>query len=321
MKDNIIIYVSSRNNYDMLQGEVLKHINFDGFEFINVDDGSCSQELQKGKSICNQHNIVFLENKSTGVQMATQTLIDWINKNRPNCKYIICFQHDVIPLTADFFSQISKLISNNSLDKFGAIGFNVLDKGKYCYDFYQKYLNNETPLGMIGLSHLGIKSPTKRWISPKHNNTAVNNPDKWNKPFCIEFPAWMCIGINVKIWNKHVIPTTDYQFHLWFPDVAMQLNYNNYPLVVLPHLYCLNQQEVKLKYNIDINSAHSAKKGNEYHFGKYSNFNAWKSRWGWEYENVFSTFEPIQEKYKGTLIYEYFNHDVTKKGPLRTYDL
>ena len=26
-KDNIIIYVSSRNNYDMLEGEVLKNIN------------------------------------------------------------------------------------------------------------------------------------------------------------------------------------------------------------------------------------------------------------------------------------------------------
>ena len=36
--DNIIIYVSSRNNYDMLSGEVLKNINTEGFEFINVDD-------------------------------------------------------------------------------------------------------------------------------------------------------------------------------------------------------------------------------------------------------------------------------------------
>ena len=30
---NIIIYVSSRNNYDMLSGEVLKNINTEGFEF------------------------------------------------------------------------------------------------------------------------------------------------------------------------------------------------------------------------------------------------------------------------------------------------
>ena len=31
------------------------------------------------------NDIVFLENKSRGVQMATQTLIDFINENRPNC--------------------------------------------------------------------------------------------------------------------------------------------------------------------------------------------------------------------------------------------
>ncbi len=29
MKDNLIIYVSSRNNYDMFKGEVLKNINLE----------------------------------------------------------------------------------------------------------------------------------------------------------------------------------------------------------------------------------------------------------------------------------------------------
>ena len=78
---NIIIYVSSRNNYDMLSGEVLKNINTEGFEFINVDDDSSAEEIEKGKNICQENDIVFLENKSRGVQMATQTLIDFINDN------------------------------------------------------------------------------------------------------------------------------------------------------------------------------------------------------------------------------------------------
>ena len=42
MKENIIVYVSSRNNYDMVEGAVLKNIKLDGYEFINVDDGSCA---------------------------------------------------------------------------------------------------------------------------------------------------------------------------------------------------------------------------------------------------------------------------------------
>ena len=45
MKDNLIIYVSSRNNYDMFEHEVLNNINLEGFEIINVDDRS----LEKNK--------------------------------------------------------------------------------------------------------------------------------------------------------------------------------------------------------------------------------------------------------------------------------
>ncbi len=56
---NIIIYVSSRNNYDMLSGEVLKNINTEGFEFINVDDKSSPEEIEKGKQICQENDIVL----------------------------------------------------------------------------------------------------------------------------------------------------------------------------------------------------------------------------------------------------------------------
>ena len=48
-KENLIIYVSSRKNYDMLSGEVLKNINTEGFEFINVDDKSSPDRCQPRK--------------------------------------------------------------------------------------------------------------------------------------------------------------------------------------------------------------------------------------------------------------------------------
>lgn len=316
-KDNLIVYVSSRNNYDMLKGEVF-NIDFEGFEFINIDDDSSEEEKAKGKQYCEEQGVTYLQNKSRGVQMGTQTLIDFINENRPNCKYILCFQHDVIPISENFFSSISNLIETGKLDDFGAIGFNVLDRGKYTSNFYQKFLNGEKPLGMIGLAHIGIPGRTKRWISPHHNNIAVRNPDKWNKPFSIEFPAWMCVGINVSVWNEVVKPTDKYHFHLWFPDIAMQLNYNNKPLVVLPHLYCLNQQEVKSKYGINDNSAAGARDGNAYHFGEYSNFQVWKERWGWDYENANATYP--RGAYEGTLLEEYYNHDL-ENGPLKTFEL
>ena len=214
MKDNLIIYVSSRNNYDMLEHEVLKNINFEGFEFINIDDRSHSKEKEKGKKICEKNNIVFLENKDKGVQMATQTLVDFINKERPNCKWILCFQHDIWPVSPNFFERISKLINNNKLDNFGGIGFNIVDHGDYTKDAWDKFQKGEKPIGMVGFAHLGVSNNSERWLAIGRNSTVDNNPKLFQNPFICEFPQWPSIGINIKNWNEKIIPSNDYEFHL-----------------------------------------------------------------------------------------------------------
>ena len=107
--DNLIICVSSFNNYDMLEQEVLNNIDTEGFEFINIDDKSSKEEIAKGKKICEDNDIVFLENKSKGVQYAVDTLVDFIDSSRPNCKWIVIFQHDNYPLTPNFFTRLSSL--------------------------------------------------------------------------------------------------------------------------------------------------------------------------------------------------------------------
>ena len=82
----------------------------------------------------------------------------------------------------------------------------------------------------------------------------------------------------------------------------------------------MNRQELKEKYGIDANSARSSQDGNEYHFGHYHpSHEAWKIRWGWEYDNP-STIPPMRASYKGTLIEEFISHD-TRSGPLKTFDL
>jgi len=316
---NIIIYVSSRNNYDMLGGEVLKNINTEGFEFINVDDKSSIEEIEKGKKICQENNIVFLENKSRGVQMATQTLIDFINDNRPDCRWIFCFQHDCYPISENFFSRISKLIQDDKLNEFGTLGFNRIDMGKHTGNSYSKWLHGEEPLGMVGLAHLSIFDKAKRWLQPTRNSWLLNN-ENWRKPFSVEITSWTAVGINVSNWNKFIEPTDEYHFHLWAPDISIQFLYNNFHNLVLPNLYIMNRQELKEKYGIGVNSARGSQEGNEYHFGHYQpSHTAWKKRWGWEYDTP-STIPEIRESYKGTLIEEFISHD-SYTGPLKTFDL
>tara|TARA_B100000287_G_scaffold413956_1_gene446020 strand:+ start:201 stop:1175 length:975 start_codon:yes stop_codon:yes gene_type:complete len=319
-KNNIIIYVSSKNNYDMFGGEVLKNINTEGFELINIDDNSSTEEIKKGKQICKENDIVFLENKSVGVQMATQTLIDFINKNRPHCKWIICFQHDNWPLSDNFFERLSKLIDTKKLDEFGGLGFNLLDEGEYSGDSYNRWKGGESVSGMLGLAHLSVKSNTARWLTDNRNQYIKEQPEKWKKPFIVEMPLWAIAGINVKLWNECIKPTTDYQFHLWYPDVAIQFNYHNKAIIVLPDLYCMNNQRLKTKYGMNHNSAAGSNEGDEYHFGRYSNHDAWIERWGWNYESPWENFFQIKENYKGTLIYDFYYHEVSN-GPLKSYDL
>tara|TARA_A100001201_G_scaffold140750_2_gene134523 strand:- start:534 stop:1499 length:966 start_codon:yes stop_codon:yes gene_type:complete len=317
IRDNLIIYVSSRNNYDMLEGEVFKNINTEGFEFINVDDNSSDEEIEKGKQICKDNDIVFLKNKSRGVQMATQTLVDFVNKNRPNCKWVICFQHDCYPITENFFSRISKLIDDNKLDEFGTLGFNRIDMGKHTPGAYEEWKRGDKPIGCIGLAHLSILSEVKRWLQPKTNPWL---DEKWKKPFSVEINAWTVFGINVDNWNKCIEPTDEYHFHLWAPDISIQFLYNNYHNLVLPDLYLMNKQELKSKYSIHENSAHSAKSGNEYHFGHWKpTYSSWKERWGWDYVKP-STIPKVKENYEGTLIEKFMNHD-TNSGPLKTFEL
>mgnify|MGYP001158767681 CR=1 FL=1 len=309
---NLIVYVSSRNNYEMLNNEVFKNINFDGFEFINVDDQSDHEEKIKGKEYCENKGYVFLENKGRGVQMATQTLIDFINKNRPECKWIICFQHDNFPLSKDFFSKISDYISKGSLDNFGLLGFNNLDYGSYTLFSYYKYLLGFKPLGMIGLVHFQkIIYPGSMWLCPRKRSKILKNK-LWRKPFIVEFPMWASVGININNWNKYVTPTQKFHFHLWLPDIAMQFNSQNIPCLIIPSLYCFNNQYLKLKYGIPWNSATSSKEGNSYHFGKMFD-NHWIERWGWDPLNANKTIDI--KKYQGTLIEKFYNHNL-EKGPL-----
>lgn len=314
--ESVIAYVSSRNNYKMLKYVVIPWSKRCKVELINVDDGSSKEQLKYGKELCLAESVVFLQNHDRGVQWATQTVINYLNNHKPNCKFLVCFQHDILPLSKSFFKKFENIIKKNDLNDIGLIGFNVLDSGKYTRNALIKYLFGLKPLGMIGMLHLTIAEGNKRWLCPKIQPHLIKNK-MWKSPFLVEFPMWAAIAINLKSWNNYITPSNEYQFHLWLPDIAMQFNSNNIGSLVIPQLYCYNAQWLKLFFGIPKNSATGAKAGNDYFFGKYSPFDTWKKRWGWEYENARNTFP--RKKYHG-LLSKYYDHDI-KLGPIQNYKL
>ena len=66
--------------------------------------------------------------------MATQTLIDFANENRPNCKWIFCYSMIIIQNLKIFFIYLSKIIKSRKVENFGIIGFNHM---KWEYSFIQ----------------------------------------------------------------------------------------------------------------------------------------------------------------------------------------
>ncbi len=327
MKDSIIIYVSSYNNYDMLEEVALKNINTEGFEFINVDDNSFPEEVEKGRSICKKYGIEFLQNKSTGVQMATQTLVDFINKNRPKCKWIICFQHDNWPLSKNFFTNLNKMIKNQTINDYGCIGFNVLDNGKNTKkNSVEKFKKGLLPRGMLGHRHLSYLSSKHRWISPSHNDNMSIHYHKFHQnkyAFIIDIPTWAVTGWNIEKWNKVIEPTTDFNFLFWAPDLIMQFAKNNIPTLSITNLYIENCQSIKGKYNIPVNLTHAIKKNNK----KYSQENYgkhhknWIKRWGWDFENPAKTFPKVKNQYKNTLINKLWEHNCSSDAPYKIIEL
>jgi hypothetical protein len=317
-KSKIIIYVSSRNNYDMVEGAVLKNIPLDGYEFVNVDDESELEEQAKGKEQAERLGFTYLQNNGRGVQYATQTVVDWVRENRPECKWLVCFQHDIWPMQKDFFDRMNAHVSDPKFNNVGLIGFNVLDRGGYTGKALSRYESGDSNVkGMIGMAHLSIRSNSARWICPIRQPKLINH-EGFDTLFQVEFPMWAAIGINVNQWTNHIQPTEDYQFHLWLPDIAMQFNYKNLPSVILPDLYCLNDQQEKAKFGINPNSAQGAMKGNSRHFGEYGqHLINWYKRWGWDYENT-TTFDQVKSHYENTLIRKYFDHNINE-GPLKPW--
>ena len=86
--------------------------------------------------------------------------------------------------------------------------------------------------------------------------------------------------------------------------------------MVIPSLYCFNDQQLKEKYGINKNSAIGAKNGEEKHFGPYSNFNYWKNKWGWDFKNPRKDTLNVKNKF----FKKFIDHDLNS-GPIKNIKL
>ena len=67
---NITIYLSSRNNYSLLEEFIQRNPKLSNYYFVNVDDHSEPEQQKLGKHICEKHGIPFVINRARGLQNA-----------------------------------------------------------------------------------------------------------------------------------------------------------------------------------------------------------------------------------------------------------
>ncbi len=350
MRKKIGILYSSYNNYDLLENEVLKRVNFENYPVINIDDRSNSKNFKIGKKICKENNIHFESNKNKGVQYALDQGVDFL-KRKYGVEWVFCLQQDIYPLGKNFFSRFEKMISNIDVRSVGAIGFNVISKDGIYMDknIMKKYFDGKKISGWLGqfpLSGTGknfydlvFKDKIKYLIySILKNNKKKNEILLSSRVFCerstkdflkisklykglfgIDMPMWGAIAINVDNWCKYIKPRKGYIFHLWFPDIGFQFLKNNIWLTTHSEFYMQNDQKIKEKYGYKWSSAHAGRDKNNTQVENYGDhLEVFKNYWNFSYENISFYKKYILENYKETLIEKLLLHDY-RKGPLKIF--
>jgi len=312
----IAIYISSRNNYSLLEEFIQRNFkSLQNYLFVNVDDFSQESEVELGKSICTKYNIPFIQNKHRGLQWAANTMIEYLDENyKDSFEYIIWMTHDSNLITEDLFEQFNELVENGKLSDFGIVGFNIL--GPQCHAYVESKIS-KTQCGMLGRATLTDLPGRGGWY---------RTPDMkldWNvwggkKAISVESPVDMSLAININKFKTYIKASDNYHLFCAFDDVCMQFMKHGIFNVTLPFLQIWHDQHIK-EGKVPVKSASAAQKGDSKHFGDYGpHFKYWKEVWGWERDDFKNTF-PL-EQYKHTLFEQFFLHDY-KKGPLKTFDL
>jgi hypothetical protein len=299
MKTGILF--TSRNNYDLLDYWLTK-VDTEEFFILNIDEDSTLENKIKGKQICNKHNVTYLDREERGMQNNLFTACSIFQSK--NLEWILWFQHDCFPITNKFFTEFDNIIKTGNLNQFGAVGFNIKHDGIY-------QMLSRTPLQQpneVMWARFDINSPL---------------PIEYNKIHSVESVSWMCAAVNINQYLTYIIPTGDYQFfHAW-DDIAFQFMYNNIHNICIPFLELSHEQIVKGEFDMPIKSPHANTQEDlekrEFYYGKWGHHDVWYDRWGFWYDDN-STFELVKDNYAGTLIQEFYNHNIYQ-GPLKTFDL
>ena len=311
------IFLISKNNYDFLEKYWVEHFTYEGFEVLNIDEGSSPEEQEKGKKICEANGITYLDREKPGLHNNVKLACEYFQSK--GIDFLTWWQHDCWPTDAEFMLKLDDLVQRGKLEQFGTFGFNgfATDVSDNFSSGIKKIKAGKKVLGILGRS---CTAKDRSWILGEKGKTKIpaipDSPDFY-KPFAVDSVAWFAIGLNIKKFIELVEPR-GYGFHLAWDDICYQFLHKSIYNVALPDFYIEHRPDLKPDLGLPKNSAkYTRDKKNTYFFEQADQFDLWKNYWDWDWRER-ETFQKVTHRYANTLIYDSFYHDWSQ-GPYKTF--
>ena len=294
------IFLISKNNYDFLEKYWVEHFTYEGFEVLNIDEGSSPEEQEKGKKICEANGITYLDREKPGLHNNVKLACEYFQSK--GIDFLTWWQHDCWPKSMTFMEEINSLAESGALDSFGTFGFNGFATDvSGNHDQVKLITGQNSILGILGR---GCLSKGRSWILGKQGKTkikAIPDLEAFHKPFPVESIAWFAIGLNIKLFLKH-IEVREYGFHLAWDDICYQFLRKNIFNVVLPQYIIEHRPDLKPDMGMPKNSAkYTRDKNNNYFFEQADQFDIWKKYWDWDWRDR-ETFLQVAHHYENSFI-------------------
>tara|TARA_R100001443_G_scaffold114869_1_gene131517 strand:+ start:494 stop:1489 length:996 start_codon:yes stop_codon:yes gene_type:complete len=317
------IFFTTRNNYDMLE-DWLKTTDYEGFEVLNIDEDSTSEQKTLGKEICEKYNVKYMDREKRGFLNNVTTAYNYFKKL--DIHWGFWLHHDCYPLTDKFFNKLNTLIVTNPLiEKFGLVGFNTYHT-RPSIARYKSGLRSKEFLARAPLE------PGDNWYrNPRDwfRTKADVNSSKFDKPFSVQTPAAFGLAFNLKLYEQVIEVTDDYHMMNTIDEIGFQFMYNNIYNLSIPYLHLAHEDEKKRDFNIPRVSSkhHEANNSGKYDSKEFNTdnkfFGKWGvsvlyDRWGIDYDNPRETFDLVKDNYKDTLLWDYYHHN-PEQGPLKSF--
>jgi hypothetical protein len=314
------IFLISKNNYEMLENVWIPNMDYNGFEVVNIDEGSTEEQIALGKKICKDNNILFMERDRKGLHSKVEQCCKYFKEK--GIKYLIWFQHDCWFLKKDSLKDFNEMVTNGVLDDYGAVGFNGLatDVVANRDADIESITKGKSPLGVMARNPL----QNRVWlVGTKGAKFKPIDPNKYKNPFAIESVAWFAIAINIDKYFETIKPDYNYDFHIAWDDVCYQFLKNNVYNIVLPKIYIEHRPDLKIQYNLPHNSAKYTrnKENNKFFENNIDHMEYWKQKWGFSWGDLaHKEFKSVKQRYENTLLLDFYTHN-PDNGPLKEFIL